>query len=236
MTVYDGYRSVIATDMVKYPAEWTFKSNAVYQQILEHVTLEQGHEYLRLAMAHERWSARFREMVCETALRNDMYGKPVRADFDSLGISCSPTNMRYLWHALCIWDHVRSLRIQRPQFVEIGGGYGGLHLWLSKMGSFDYASCDLVEAKALQEQYAAIHGLKLVEPDQLLGERFLVSAYAFSEFEPPVRRFYEDGIVKTCKHGWLLWNMILVYEFTDKPLTITDEVPLTGAGNKVVTF
>jgi hypothetical protein len=42
MSIYDGYRSVIATDVVKYPVDWTFKANAVYRQILEHVTPEQG--------------------------------------------------------------------------------------------------------------------------------------------------------------------------------------------------
>lgn len=233
MSVYDGYRSVLATDALKYPVDWTFKSNPIYQRILEHVTPEQGHEYLKLAMTHPRWTTRFMERVCETALENDRYGKPVKADFDELGITCSPTNFRYLWHAMSIWDHANRCHIMHPRFVEIGGGYGGLHLWLSKLGQFDYGAYDLSEALVIQKAYAALHGLKVLSPETMGGNLFLVSAYALSELEPPIQRWYMENVLPRCSRGWLLWN-------TELPAIegwhAEDEVPQTGAINKTVTF
>jgi hypothetical protein len=230
MSVYDGYRSVLATDLLNEPPQWTFKSNPVYQQILEHVSPQQGREYLRLAQCHPRWTPRFMQTACEVALENDRYGKPERFDFDELGITCSPTNWRYLWHALSILDH-------DPQnIVEIGGGYGGLMLWLQRISRkpLDYMIYDLSEAKAVQQIYARLHDLTLSR--DVPHPRFLVSAYGFSEFDEPTRRWYEENVIPTCEHGWLVWNINGLYPFTDKPLTVEDEQPQTGANNCVVTF
>jgi hypothetical protein len=239
--IYAGYREVLAAEAGRKPEEWTFKSNPVYQQILEHVSYEQGLAYLVLASQHPRWGLRLRTLVAETALENDRLGQPVRADFPSLGIYCSPTNLRYLWHALCIWDHVEELELHQPDFLEIGGGYGGLALWMHRLAPKaigSYRIADLLEASAIQKAYAAELGVPL----RTMGfpwardGTFLISAYAFSEFSPEARTWHQKAVVKYCDHGWLAWNMIPVYPFTDKPLTIEDEQPLTGAGNKIVRF
>lgn len=227
MSVYDAYRSVLATDLLNSPAEWTFKSNPVYQQILEHVSPQQGHEYLRQAMAHPSFRM---QKACEVALENDRYGKPERFDFDEVGITCSPTNWRYLWHALSILDY-------EPQnIVEIGGGYGGLMLWLQRLSRkpLGYQIYDLSEAKAVQRMYADLHGLTL--STELPYPRFLVSAYGFSEFDEPTRRWYEQHVIPKCDHGWLLWNINPLYPFTERQVTVEDEQPQTGADNKVVVF
>lgn len=233
---YDAYRRVLQEAAGQEPSDWSFKRQPAYQQILEHVSQEQGLAYLALAMQHPRWGGSFRTTVAETALANDLYGQPRRADFDVLGISCSPTNMRYLWHALCVWDHVGALGIDAPSFVEIGGGYGGLALWMYRLAPrrrLSYAIIDVPEASTIQRRYLDLHGVTL--PAGVSGS-FLISAYGFSEFSPPIRDEYERNVVRHCPHGWLAWNMIPVYPFTDALLTIEDERPLTGAGNKIVTF
>lgn len=243
--VYDAYRKVLAEEASKPPAEWTFKSNPAYRQILEHVSPEQGHEYLALAQSSPRWSARMRVLVAETALENDRLGKPVVAPFDSLGISCSPTNMRYLWHAFQILDWLAALELKRVNVVEIGGGYGGLALWLHRLASgriSHYAILDLHEAGTIQAAYAEFFGLRLTVADPSYADAilpwppFLISAYAFSELSAEWREWYEQAIVRHCLHGWLLWNMIPVYPFTSHLYEVADEVPLTGTGNKVVRF
>jgi hypothetical protein len=243
--VYAAYRSVLACEATRPPVEWTFKSSPAYQQILEHVTPEQGLAYLALAQSSPRWSANMRLLVGEIALENDRLGKPVRAPFDSLGIYCSPTNMRYLWHALEILSWVDHLGLKAVNIVEIGGGYGGLALYLHRLAPYlhseiaSYTILDLPEASALQAAYARELGFPVEgRGDQVfeLRERvnFLISAYAFSEFSPEVRAWYEKFVVPWCPHGWMLWNMIPVYPFTDHVYEVADEQPLTGAGNKVV--
>lgn len=87
----------------------------------------------------------------------------------------------------------------------------------------------------------AVNGLDLDKIHSVIdttqsGIRVLVSAYAFSEFSESVRNWYSEHIVPECEHGFLVWNMIPVYNFTDKPLTIIPEEPLTGGGNKVVLY
>lgn len=241
-SVYAGYREVLAAEAGRKPEEWTFKSNPVYRLILEHVSHEQGRAYLALASQHPRWGAKLRMLVAATALENDLLGKPIRQPFDELGIYCSPTNMRYMWHALSIWDHVEQLGLDYPSFVEIGGGYGGLALWLHRLAPMtvgSYTILDLPEAAAIQKSAAREWGLPInvdVYFTAMAPGSFLVSAYAFSEFSPHVRGWYEQHVVEHCPHGWLAWNMIPVYPFTEAPLTVEDEQPLTGAGNKIVRF
>ncbi len=66
--------------------------------------------------------------------------------------------------------------------------------------------------------------------------RFLVSAYAFSEFSEPVRQLYEESVVPYCDHGYLVWNMIAPYQFTSHSLMLEDEQPYAVPGNKMVKF
>lgn len=242
--VYANYRAVLAAEADLAPEQWTFKSNAIYRQILEHVTFGQGQAYLSLAARHKRWNDEFRTTVANVAVENDRLGRPEQYWFEDLGVKCSPTNMRYLWHALSILDHVDALNISVPSFIEIGGGYGGLALWMHRLTDqpFTYCILDLEEAAAIQRAYTTEHQLPVTVCDISQVEQahfedeFLISAYGFSEFSPDVRRWYEAKVIPGCSHGWLLWNMIPVYRFTDAPLTVEDERPLTGVGNVVVRF
>jgi hypothetical protein len=168
---------------------------------------------------------------------------------------CSPSNLRYLHHALLIWRHIiQSGMGHGIDIVEIGGGYGGLALYVQALVSRfplfvirSYTIVDLPEAGALQAAYAyelqtAIKPVDGTNGDAIRAalplsqDRILISAYAFSEFSPEVRAWYERVVIPHCQHGWLLWNMIPVYNFTAMPLTVVDERPLTGPGNKMVTF
>lgn len=243
--VYGAYRAVLAEQALLKPREWTFKSDPAYRQILEHVTPEQGLEYLALAESSPRWSARMRVRAAEIALENDRLGQPVRSRFDALGIFCSPTNMRYLWHSFQILDWLDALGLKTVNVVEIGGGYGGLALWLTRLAPTTiktHTIIDLREAGDIQVAYANELNIplraatpvaaSLVVPDG----GFLISAYAFSEFSPEVRDHYQQSVIRHCAHGWLLWNLGPVYPFTDHVYEVADETPLTGQGNKVVRF
>jgi hypothetical protein len=248
--VYGAYRAVLAEEAGKAPEEWTFKSNSAYRQILEHVTPEQGEQYI--AVMQRDFPVLWRQLkrtFLNTAIANDSIGKPVRARFDSLGIECSPTNFRYMWQALAIVDHIRSLYLPPVTLIEIGGGYGGLALylqWAFPDVVLSHVIIDLPEATDIQVAYACEFGLPTLSVESaqfhdwsiwsMDGSQFLVSAYGFSELDAETRAFYERTLIPECPHGFMVWNMIPVYTFTDAPLTVVDEDPLTGPGNKVVTW
>ena len=55
--LWDAYRALLAEEVARPPAHWTFKSHPAYRQFLEHATPEQGEAYLALLCASPDWSA-----------------------------------------------------------------------------------------------------------------------------------------------------------------------------------
>jgi hypothetical protein len=258
---YDGYRRVIADEVTRPPSEWTFKGNPAYRQILEHVTPEQGHQFIACARAEfpELWTA-LTVLVPQIAMANDDLGQPVRSRFDELVLECSPSNLRYLWHALQTWQHIDALGQPQVHLVELGGGYGGLasyvyglaDLFMTKLAS--YTIVDLPEVAALQLRYTATLGLPVrtvngLDPTDLGAvfepadgvQRFFVSAYGFAEFSRPLKDWYVEHLVRHCAHGFLVWNYHPywqndVYTFVDGTVRIVPERPLIDPLNSFVSF
>lgn len=252
--VYDSYSDVLSAQADLPVQDWTFKRDPTYCRILEHVSPAQGVQYLEAIRTQfpDQW-ARHRTLLIEIAKRNDSVGAPLLNWFDELEMACSPTNVRYMLHALLITAHIQQLKLGAVDIVELGGGYGGLALYLLSMTPLlSIASCtivDLPSAGKVQALYAQtlhvplqiVDGTNVSEIDDLIGatgvnNRFLISNYGFSEFSPAVRDWYERTIIPHCAHGFMVWNMIPVYPFTTAPLHIDLERPETGPGNRVVTF
>ncbi len=266
---FAAYRAACAEAAAQPPAAWTFKADPRYTRILEHVTPAQGEAFLDLVRAGfpAVWD-RVRREFAALAGENDDLGRPVRARFPDLGTDCSPSNLRYLYHALRVLRHAQALGLADLRVVELGGGYGGLALYVSRLAPLfgvavgDYVIVDVPEAGALQAAYARALALPLRTADGLSAAalegafrpddgapRFLVSNYAFSEFDAETRAWYEARLVRKCTHGFLVWNFATplvgvaekplggpLYPFTDAPLTTEPERPETGPGNLVVTF
>lgn len=254
---YLNYRAVLAGAVTQPPREWAFKRDPVYREILEHVSPEQGEAYLKLASSEfsQQWQDDLRWSIRSFIAINDTLGAPVVAYSEQLGFWCSPTNFRYLYHALLLLNQAKKHGDQH-HFIELGGGYGGLAFYVLMLApSFDisvlsYTTVDVPEACAIQEAVALEEGLApfaaadgtdsvqlaAVVSDTALGSRFLISAYAFSEFSDSVQAWYQDLLVRHCDHGFLVWNLRPMFQFTSKPCVIEDERPLTGMGNKYVYF
>lgn len=252
---YDNYRSILVDESSRPATQWTFKSNPDYQKILEHVTQEQGLGYLAQLESSPQWSSSLRNIIADTAFMNDSVGKPVKSNFDKLGINCSPTNLRYAWQAFNLLVHISKLGLKNVQIIEIGGGYGGLALFVNRLSSklyrdgFRYIVVDVPEAGVIQRKYSRelevpFYTVNCANKDEInillqickYQENFLVSCYGFSELSESIRSYYQETIIPMCLHGFLVWNMIPVYAFNSAELTIKDELPLTGYGNKVVIF
>ena len=73
-----------------------FKRNPVYTAILEHVTPEQGRDYLELILSNAEF--RLSERDWKYILRNDSIGNPLTAQytFGGMQITCSPSTLRYV--------------------------------------------------------------------------------------------------------------------------------------------
>ena len=146
-----------------------FKSNPIYQDILEHVTEDLGKQYLDLLLdillPHT--------LIKEFCALNDKLGSPKRYRFNVSSSStithvfCSPTSLRYLYHASLILKHMKYVQKNEDPFhiVEIGAGYGGLclaiHFLLTHEKSpfqnivniHSYHTIDLYQPTRLQNWY-----------------------------------------------------------------------------------
>ncbi len=243
----------MAEDLQKPPQLWTFKSNPAYQAILEHVSQPQGVAYLDLLRTLPEWTTYVEELVKVTARANDGLGEPVRADFPTLSMRCSPTNLRYAWQACALWHHINTLGLDAVHIIELGGGYGGLALFASRLAptfhidDFQYTIVDVAEASAMQKMFLPLFGLPIATIDgtdrqalsdllNIRGERVFVSAYAYSEFSPTVREWYNETLVPFCPHGFLVWNINPLEMVFPNPPTIMNEPVLTGPGNLVIYY
>ncbi len=252
-SLYEEYLRAVRVAIQQPPSEWTFKSSPGYRQVLEHVSPEQGAAFLEWAFLAdvEQLSG---GLVRGLAALNDSVGQPVRHG-SALG-RFSPSNWRYLCHALKVWQHIDTLGLDRVDIIEIGGGYGGLALYVRGLASLfstpvrAYYLVDLPEVAILQHQVAqalnvSVFPLDGLDPDlfTVFQERpsqrqFLVSAYAFSEFDQETRDWYAERVIRYCDHGLMVWNFPdptpgadgrlyggPVYPFTDKPMVVTPDEP-----------
>lgn len=225
-----------------------FKSNAIYQDILEHVSQELGQQYYRTLTSIHNIDKSIIEKFC---LENDRIGSPIKYLIGDLSFPVSPTSLRYLDHAMHTLNHIKTLKLETVNIVEIGCGYGGFLLALNYMSKLhgivinSYSCIDIDAITKLQQLYISNYVVSFpvtfhsassfgetVKNDNL----FLVSMYCFSEIEPVNQRGYIDHIMKRISNGILMWNHCDVFDFGKTILSIQDERPLTGHNNKLVLF
>lgn len=215
---YWHYRQAVQRAIQQTPDQWTFKSDPGYREVLEHVTPAQGIvllEWARGQLLQLKWS-----QIEALATLNDSVGQPLIMSH----LRYSPSNWRYLCHALKVWRHIESLNLPEVDIVELGGGYGGLALYVRglarefKTRVRTYIIVDLPEVAELQQRVANAVNVDLVAVSGLdanclatmrphdLTPRILVSAYAFSEFDQDTRDWYAERLVSYCDHGLMIWN------------------------------
>ncbi len=242
------------------PSMWAFKSNKEFRKILEHVSPSQGRKYIQaINMYFPGYLELNHERVVQAINANDMYGKTLKSQFGAWG-NMSPSNWRYILHALLVLKHAKDTMGASCRIIEIGGGYGGLsvfiHLLSTSMGVeiTNYTILDLPSVSKLQKLYLGACGLQEVVCTALQNFRargrkdsFFVSCYAFSELAPAGgdvgwRKAYREKVLDPdVKHGFLAWNGagygVPVYNFMEGiSITQTEENPQTGSCNRYITF
>jgi hypothetical protein len=229
-----------------------FKQNPIYRQILEHVTYQEGQEYLKIIQND------YPELLDYLPLfkQNDTIGNPIKYVYSDIG-EISSTTLRYMKVAgdlkRTFGDKLRSMHI-----VEIGGGYGGQCKILSDLGAFaSYTMIDLPQCNPLSKRYLSALGVanvSFIDNTDLksAGQYDLViSNYAFSEIDKEGQSEYLEKIIDPSPYGYMTLNFMSSYSnicsYTLQELLtflykshkkghVEAERPLTGTSNVILTW
>jgi len=199
----------------------TFKSNPLYNSILEHVSYELGQQYID-CIVREYPHVTFDEIDGFLSM-NDSLGAPKRYSYTIYGkaVECSSTSLRYIYHALHILSYYRDTGCKR--MVEVGCGYGGLFLAFNyfsgilKVEIESYAMVDLPEVRTLITNYLNKHSSNIHIPytlhdagrfgkDVYCEDAFFVSNYCFTELPMELRTQYMIQLIGRLDRGFITWQ------------------------------
>ena len=163
--MYEHYCNYIKLIINNDINQINFKSNKVYNGILEHVSKEMGDDYLSVIKDNfgDIFNKNF-SYISKICKLNDYIGKPQLYDFYNF-IECSPSNLRYILHSFLILNYMKTCKLNNVNVIEIGGGYGGLCFYLYKLCHIfeininSYIIFDLSEPLLLQEKYLSYHNI-----------------------------------------------------------------------------
>jgi hypothetical protein len=183
-----------------------FRSCEAIVEVLDHVSLEQGHQYIFEILKMAPWNANF-----STALiRLDSVGSPRKYRFPDYG-TISPTLLRYLKVYL---DLTRLFGpINGKRVTEIGIGFGGQAGLINILGKpAKYNLFDIPPVLELTGKY-----LKALDVDgpfetrdgrdpKIIESDLVISNYAFSELNRKVQDKYLKNVILRSKMGYITWN------------------------------
>lgn len=147
----------------------------------------------------------------------------------------SGTCLRMIYYAKTVLD------LNPASIAEIGGGVGQFYAILKALGyEGDYYIYDLPEVEMFQNKYLRIvrERTGLFLPQKQLDKYDLcVSFYALGEFDDEWKAWYIENVLSKCERGFIIWNphSSATPEVPFK-CKIEDEYPLTGEGNKQLTW
>jgi putative sugar O-methyltransferase len=223
----------------------SFKSDDDYRSVLEHVSPLDGSKYMNLIASTTDITL---SEVVEFCKLNDSIGNPIKNQYD--GLVCSPSNLRYIFHAFLILKHIKNINRNNLDIVEVGGGYGGLclaiHTFAKKynISINSYTIIDLAEANVVQKMF-----LHQVQPSLKVewadantfgssverSNMFLISNYCFSEICKEYQERYIQTLFPKVSNGFMAWNGIPIYDF-GFDMKYEEEYPKTGDFNLYVYF
>lgn len=231
-----------------------FKSTGRYNDVLEHLSPENGQQYLQNIL--REFPEISKETIYEYVSLNDRYGSPHQYFFADLGRACSPTSLRYVYHALLILTDIQEHK--NKQIVEIGCGYGGLFLaiqffakrWANDCHIEHYHFIDLPDVGGLIQKYLALHQESIdipysIHSSEQYGEDissddnnslFLISNYCLTEIDTVHRQRYLNVLFPKVHSGFIVWQSYIGYNIVETlktyHLRIEDERPQTAGEYK----
>jgi hypothetical protein len=243
---YSPYRVLVNKLIETDKNEWDFKSNNEYTQILENLGKYYGNLYLdQLKKQFPKFFYKNKKYLIDVCEINDLYGKPKKRPFASF-VPCSSTNLRYILHSLLILTFMTNHKLNNIDIIEIGGGYGGLSLFMHKISPLfkinitSYTIIDLPEISLLQKTYLDaldmsknMHFYNINNYKNLKENSFLISNYAYSEIAIELQQEYTEKILNPyISYGFLVWNYIEIYDFIKSKIILKEyEEPDTSHNN-----
>ncbi|HEY5259700.1 MAG TPA: putative sugar O-methyltransferase, partial [Rhabdochlamydiaceae bacterium] len=177
---HDSYRSFCLSAANNPKVFYNFKQNWAYTEILEHLGKEAGQRYLDyISKYYPHLLQDFKKFQ-----ENDRLGSPLVFHYPTIGVT-GPTTLRYVKVLGDLESNFGNLTSKK--IIEIGGGYGGQCLVVSKACNFEkYCIVDLPEPMMLAKKYLNSHSVanfQCLNPDDLRGQEswdLVISNYAFS--------------------------------------------------------
>jgi SAM-dependent methyltransferase len=226
-----------------------FKTNPVYNGILEHVSEEQGRLYLDYIKNN---SPELLENI-NSFKENDTHGGTMLSAYPEIG-EISPSTLRYIK----VLSDLKNIfgNLDGKKIIEIGAGYGGQCLIINKLFKpSEYTIVDLNEASALSVRYLRENNIcpRIIEIQDIanLDEDFdiIISNYAYSELTKELQDLYYNKIIKRSSNGYLTYNFIsdicnidsyrkneILDKFSEKNIKILEETPKTFEENIIMHF
>lgn len=138
----------------------------------------------------------------------------------------SPSSLRYISVGVDINRIFKYKANQELNVIEIGCGYGGQSIALSKIVSIkNYTYVDLKEVNKLIEKYVSMNKVSFSYQTKTLFHDFddnydlIISNYAFSELPKRLQKMAYTKILSKSKNGYMINNSFYFsknYKFFDK--------------------
>jgi len=222
-----------------------FRSNPVYNTILEHVTEGQGRQYLEIIAADAQLLG-----AMDGFRRNDDFGGPRTFEYPVIG-NISPSTLRYVKVLADLKSRFGML--DGFDICEIGVGYGGqcrvINAWFKPA---TYCLVDIAPALSLArcylDNYAFPAALSYRTMNELAPRDYdlVISNYAFTELPRSLQDSYLEKVILRSARGYITYNEITPAEFNSykahELLRIIpgakriNEEPLTHAGNCILVW
>jgi putative sugar O-methyltransferase len=197
----DGIKRILNSDK-KFKV---FRRSFKYREILEHVSYQQGLNYIQVL---KRRHVDIGTLI-EVTQKNDAIGTPITFHYKDFG-KASPTTLRYLKVAADIEELFGK---KFKTVVEIGAGYGGqASILFQSVDIKSYNIYDLPEAQDLIRRYLQEipeqNEVKMLSIGNIETQSFdlVISNYAFSELPIGIQREYCEKIFSNCLSGYLTMN------------------------------
>ncbi len=183
----------------------TFKLHPTYGIMLEHLTPEQGLQYLDVIKERNPHLLNHIDKFKE----NDRLGTPRVTEYRGAGF-VSPTTLRYvkvLSDLIEIFD-----TLDNEEIIELGAGYGGQCKIISCIFSVkSYVMIDLPEVVGLINRYITatkVPNAKAITLEEVPDSKWglFISNYAFTELPKELQRIYIDKVLNKCEHGYITCN------------------------------
>ncbi len=222
-----------------------FRTNPIYNQILEHVRKDTGALYLKEISKDPDILA-----AMDKFKPNDNYGGPIVHNYPGIG-AISPSTLRYVKVLADIKAHFRSA--DNLNICEIGVGYGGqCRIVNAYFKPATYCLVDLQPVLSLAQRYLDNYILHSVMTYKTMNELdtksydLVLSNYAFTELPRTVQDIYLNKIILNSKRGYITYNEITLQEFNSYKADelaamipgarILKEEPLTHPKNCIIVW